>query len=48
MSRASLTEISCMSCGAMIDPKNIQNGYAKCEYCGNIFGLTVDGKFVAE
>lgn len=48
INRASLTEINCKSCGAKIDPKDIQNGFAKCEYCGNIFGLTVDGKFTAK
>jgi ribosomal protein L37AE/L43A len=47
ISRASLEAINCKSCGAKIDTKDIQNGYAKCGYCGSAFALAVDGKSVA-
>ncbi len=41
ISRASLQELSCKSCGAKIDSKNITGGYARCEYCGGTFALDV-------
>ena len=41
ISRASLQELSCKSCGAKIDPRNILGGYARCEYCGGTFALDV-------
>jgi DNA-directed RNA polymerase subunit RPC12/RpoP len=47
ISRASLEAINCKSCGAKIDTKDIQNGYARCGYCGSTFALAVDGKGVA-
>ncbi len=43
ISRASLREISCRSCGAKINSQNISGGYAKCEYCGGTFALDVAG-----
>jgi ribosomal protein L37AE/L43A len=47
ISRASLEAMSCKSCGAKIESKDIQGGYAKCGYCGSAFALSVDGKTVA-
>ena len=41
ISRASLQELQCRSCGAKIDPRNISGGYARCEYCGGTFALDV-------
>jgi ribosomal protein L37AE/L43A len=46
ISRATLQEINCKSCGAKIQPRNIQGGYAKCEYCGGAYALAVDGQSV--
>ncbi|MCI4350239.1 MAG: hypothetical protein L3K15_01825 [Thermoplasmata archaeon] len=46
ISRATLQEINCKSCGAKIKPTNIQGGYAKCEYCGGAYALAVDGQSV--
>lgn len=43
ISRAALKDISCKSCGAPMDSKNISGGYAKCNYCGNSFTLDVEG-----
>jgi DNA-directed RNA polymerase subunit RPC12/RpoP len=43
VSRASLKEVQCRSCGAKIGPENIVNGYAKCAYCGSSYALSVDG-----
>ena len=40
ISKASLSEMNCKSCGAKIGPENIQSGYAKCPYCGT--GYTLD------
>lgn len=42
ISRASLKEMSCRSCGARIGPENVNSGYAKCPYCGTGFTLSVD------
>jgi DNA-directed RNA polymerase subunit RPC12/RpoP len=42
ISRASLQEISCKGCGAKIAAKNIEGGYARCEYCGGAYALAVD------
>ncbi|MCI4325214.1 MAG: hypothetical protein L3K00_04960 [Thermoplasmata archaeon] len=42
VSRASLQDMSCKGCGARITAKNIQSGYAKCEYCGGAYSLAVD------
>ncbi len=42
ISRASLKDISCRSCGAKIAPQNITGGYARCEYCGGTYALDVD------
>ncbi|MGA7924035.1 MAG: hypothetical protein WCA77_08675 [Thermoplasmata archaeon] len=47
ISRASLQDLNCKNCGAKIEVKNIQGGYAKCEYCGGSFSLAVDGRSVA-
>ena len=47
ISRASLQEMNCKGCGAKIAPKNISGGYAKCEYCGGAYALSVDGSSVA-
>jgi DNA-directed RNA polymerase subunit RPC12/RpoP len=41
ISRASLQELACRSCGAKIDSRNITGGYARCEYCGGTFSLDV-------
>ncbi len=43
ISKASLKELSCRGCGARMETKNISGGYAKCDYCGHIFSLEVDG-----
>ncbi len=43
ISRASLKEINCRSCGAKIQPQNITGGYARCEYCGGTYALDVAG-----
>ncbi len=43
ISRASLKELSCKSCGAVIRSQNISGGYARCEYCGGTFALDVAG-----
>ena len=41
ISKASLKDISCKSCGAKISAQNITGGYAKCEYCGGTYALDV-------
>ena len=46
ISRASLQELNCRGCGAKIAAKNIQGGYARCEYCGGAYALAVDGQSV--
>ncbi len=46
ISRASLKDLSCRKCGAPVESKSITGGYAKCEYCGHIFTLQVDGSSV--
>lgn len=43
ISRASLRDIACRKCGAQMDDKNIRGGLAKCEYCGHVFTLEVEG-----
>ncbi len=43
ISRASLKEINCKSCGAKVGPENIRNGVAKCAYCGASYALAVEG-----
>ncbi len=43
ISRATLREINCRSCGAKIKPQNITGGYARCEYCGGTYALEVQG-----
>ena len=43
ISRASLKDLSCRSCGAKISAQNISGGYAKCDYCGGTYALDVDG-----
>jgi len=48
ISKASLQDINCKKCGAKLDPKNIQNGFARCEYCGSVYSLAVDGKPVVD
>jgi hypothetical protein len=48
ISRATLQDVKCRSCGARIDPKNIQNGFARCAYCLSVFALSVDGKFTSQ
>ncbi|MCI4335510.1 MAG: hypothetical protein L3K04_07805 [Thermoplasmata archaeon] len=47
ISKASLKELSCRSCGARMDSKNVSGGYAKCEYCGHMFALDVQGSEAA-
>lgn len=46
ISRASLKEMNCKSCGAKIKPEHIQSGYARCEYCGGTYALAVDDQSV--
>jgi ribosomal protein L37AE/L43A len=41
ISRASLQNVKCKSCGASIDSRNISGGYAKCDYCGGTYSLDV-------
>lgn len=41
ISRASLQDLNCKSCGAKIEAKNITGGYARCEYCGGSYSLDV-------
>jgi ribosomal protein L37AE/L43A len=43
ISRATLKEMNCKSCGAKIAAKNISGGYARCEYCGGTYALDVEG-----
>ncbi|HEV8049589.1 MAG TPA: hypothetical protein VGP88_03245 [Thermoplasmata archaeon] len=42
ISRASLQELNCKGCGAKISAKNIEGGYARCEYCGGAYALAAD------
>lgn len=42
ISRASLQEMNCKGCGAKIKSTSIQGGYARCEYCGGAYALSVD------
>ncbi|MGI0053894.1 MAG: hypothetical protein ACREC5_02575, partial [Thermoplasmata archaeon] len=44
VSRASLKDLSCRRCGAEMNDTNIRGGLAKCEYCGHVFSLEVDGR----
>jgi transcription elongation factor Elf1 len=46
ISRASLKALSCQRCGAQLDHTHIKGGYAKCEYCGHIYALEVNGTSV--
>ncbi len=43
ISRATLKEINCKSCGAKINPQQIRGGFARCEYCGATYNLDVQG-----
>lgn len=43
ISRASLKELNCRSCGAKIAAQNISGGFARCEYCGGTYALDVPG-----
>ncbi len=47
VSRASLKTLSCRQCGAQMNDASFKGGYAKCEYCGHVYVLEVDGKSVA-
>lgn len=44
ISKASLKALSCQRCGARMEASNIRGGYAKCEYCGHIYTLEVEGQ----
>lgn len=47
ISKASLRGLSCKRCGAALEARHIQGGYVKCEYCGHLYGLEVDGHSAA-
>ena len=42
VSRATIKEVKCRSCGAKVGSESVKDGYMKCGYCGTSFALDVN------